>query len=147
MVIRWRVLRVALYDAWPVWVAIVVVLAAGLLGRLLSTSLTGALRYAGTALEVAGLCTVAVGLYHTRKLFGQPTVTRRISSWLSNLARAFRRPEATTFNVEAGGYAMVGGKARLRVGAGPNTSVERRLEILERNVDQLEQEMDTEIAK
>jgi hypothetical protein len=145
MVLRWRALGVVLRDAWPVGVAILGVLVASLVGCTLSTTTSSAVRYAGTALEILGLGTVAVGLHHTRQLFGQPTVPSRVGQWFGALLRAFRRPDPTVLEIPAMDLSMVGERPRLRSGAGAGASLEERLTVLEGNLNQLQGELDADI--
>jgi hypothetical protein len=144
---RWRRLRAVLLEAWPTWVAIGGIALAAVLGWITSTSASGAIRYAGTVLQVFGLLTIAVGLRHMRKLFGRPTVPRRVRDWFGRFAQAFRRPEPVTLKGTAAGIAMVTGEARVRLGAGAGASLEQRLSVLESNLNQLQDELDAKICE
>jgi hypothetical protein len=148
MTIRWRVLGVVLYQAWPVGVAIIVAILAAFIGCALSIALStndsAAVRYAGTLLELSGLITVALGLRDTLRQFGQPPVARRVWHWFGALLQAFRRPEPIILSAEMKASGRAGGRGRLTVSAGPGASLEQRVELLERHAEELEAELEKE---
>ena len=146
MSFRWRALGVVLGEAWPAWIALGGIGSAGLIGWATSTGVSASIRYASTILQILGLLTVALGLHHMRELFGRPTVTRRAMNWFGRLARVFRPPEPITLQASVSGVAAVTGEARVRRSAGAGASVEQRLEVLEGNLNQLQDELDTKIG-
>jgi hypothetical protein len=154
MRIRWRGLADTMTrGALPAWLAVAGVggaVAVGLLLRwLFATDGGAAVRYAGTALQILGLLTVAVGLRQTRQLFpGRAGVGERIRAWYGQLASAFRKQQSITAHVVAtGGAVTLSGKARVRLGAGADAPLERRLEVLQQNLDRLQNEFDDEIRE
>ncbi len=154
MRIRWRGLADTMTrGALPAWLAVAGVgcaVAVGLLLRwLFATDGGAAVRYTGTALQILGLFTVAFGLRQTRRLFpGRPSVGERIRAWFGQLVSAFRKQQPITAHVvAAGGAVTFSGKARVRLGAGADAPLERRLEVLQQNVDRLQNELDDEIRE
>src|SRR6266849_3476360 len=120
MNIRWRRLADTITSgALPAWLAVAgVVCAIGvalIFRRLFATDGSATIRYAGTALQILGLLTVAVGLHQTRRLFpGRPGVGERIRAWVGQLVSAFRKPQPITAHVvAAGGAVTLSGKARV----------------------------------
>jgi hypothetical protein len=142
MTLRWRALGAVIRDASPVWVLLAGVVAAGLVGWLFAAGTSTAVRWAGMILQLLGLAAVAYGLRQTRKLFDAPTVLGQAWGWFGRLRRAFRRPEPITLEAAAGGVAFVGGKVRLRRGAGAGATVEQRLDVLEANLKSFKEEFD-----
>jgi hypothetical protein len=141
--IRWRALGRAIAEARPAWLCLAGVVASWLIGWFcywrFSPGCSAAIRYAGTALQILGLLSVALGLYHMRKLF-----PRRTRGWFGRLVQAFRRPKPVSYQASAEGGLILGGKARVRYRVGPGASLEDRLRVLEGHLEQLEGEMGTE---
>jgi hypothetical protein len=132
----------ALVDAWPAWLAAAGILAAAFFGWVLSHDPSAGVLYAGTMLEMFGLATVAFGLSEVRRSFGRPSLWQKFLAWLRQIAGAFRPPKPITLQANAGGVAIVGSKARLIVSAGPGSSLDRRVAILEENLNRLRDEVD-----
>jgi hypothetical protein len=140
MTIRWRALGAVTYDASPAWILLAGIGAACVIGRFSTASGSAAVRWAGMTLQLLGLLAVAYGLRETRKVFGAPTVVRRAWGWFGRLRQVFRRPKPIAVRASAGGVAVVGGRARVRRGAG--ATVEQRLDVLESNPKSFETEFD-----
>lgn len=137
-------------SPWLAVAGVVCAIGVGLFLRWLFVADGGAaVRYAGTALQILGLLTVAFGLRQTRRLFpGRPGVGERIRAWFAQLVSAFRKPQPITAHVvAAGGAVTVSGKARVRLGAGADAPLERRLEVFQQNLDRLQNEFDDEIRE
>lgn len=144
---RRRALVVALTDAWPAWVAVAGVLLATVVGFALSINGSAGVRYAGTMLQVFGLGTVAVGLSQVRRSFGRPSLLEKIVAWFRQLATAFLLPKPITVQANAAGLAMVAGEASVVVIAGPGASLDRRVALLEENLNRLRDEVDAKENK
>lgn len=144
---RPKTLIAALVDAWPAGLAIAGILVAVVVGWVLSHDVSGGVLYAGTMLEIFGLATVAFGLSEVRRSFGRPSLAQKFLAWLRQIAGAFRPPRPITLQANAGGMAMAGGEARLMVSAGPDSSLDRRVAILEENLDRLREEVDAKESK
>jgi len=108
----------------------------------LTQDVATAVLYAGALLEMFGLATVALGLSEVRRSFGQPSIWQKLLAWARQVASAFRPPHPITLQAGAVGMAIVAGKARAIVGAGPDSSLDRRVAILEENLNRLRDEVD-----
>jgi hypothetical protein len=144
---RRQALIAALRDAWPVWLAIAGILVAAFFGWVLSHDASAGVLYAGATLEMFGLGTVAFGLSEVRRSFGRPSLREKCLAWLSQVASAFRPPKPITLQANAGLEAIVGVGARLIVRAGPGSSLDQRVAILEENLNRLRDEVDANESK
>lgn len=142
LTIRWRTLVVALKDAWPTWLALGGIALPVTVGWVFSQDVSAAVRYAGTALQVLGLATVTIGLSETRRLFGRPSLPRKIWRWFRQLAAAFATPKPITLQVSDAVSVAMTGDARVVRGAGPGASLEDRVSVLEENLSRLRDELD-----
>jgi hypothetical protein len=146
LVARLRILRAVLAEAWPAWLAIGGVVAAVVIGRLLASTPEAEVRIAGMLLQLLGLGTVAVGLSQIRRLFGRPSVVERLTGWFKRVTFIFgRRKDANVYVHAATGGVTLAGSARVRIGASPDAPIERRLAILEENVNHLQKEVDEDV--
>ena len=131
-------------DAWQFWVSVLVLVGLLLLPRVWTNCEEAALRHSSILLQLAGLLTVARGIYDTRRLFGRPPITVALKAWLAKLRDAILLPPISgTGRVNAhldarGGGIRLGDTATALV-AGATT--ERRLEILEGVVHALEKRL------
>lgn len=123
---RRAALIAALVDAWPVWLAVAGALIAVFLGLALAQDLATAVLYTGALLEMFGLATVAFGLSEVRRSFGRPSIRQKLLAWFRQVASAFRPPKPITAQAGAVGMAMVAGKARAIISAGPDSPLDRR---------------------
>jgi len=144
LTIRWRILVEAMKNAWPTWLAIGGIALSVAAGWVFSPDVSATVRYAGTSLQVLGLATVAIGLSETRRLFGRPSLPRKISGWFRRLAAAFTIPKPQTLQVSNGVIASVTGKGRMVRGLGQGASLEDRVSLLEEDLNQLRDELDVE---
>jgi len=142
--VRWRVLWGVLKDAKPVWIALCGLIGAYLLGRvlsaLLSTDISARLRYTGMFLQLLGMINVAVGLRDMRRLFNRPSLGARAAAWFRALASAFTVPKPATMTASVSGAFTATGELSLVVRAAPNEPLERRVSILEQNLERLREE-------
>jgi hypothetical protein len=131
-----------LVDGSAAWVAIGGLVIAGSFAALRSPAAgaAAALREAGTLLQLFGLGLVAYGLSDMRRKFGRPSVVTAATQWWRRLRTAMGPAQPITFSGQAGGVAIVSGRAVMDVRAGPNSSLERRVEILEQRLDILARE-------
>jgi hypothetical protein len=109
---------------------------------------SAAVCYAGTLLQILGLATVATGLSHVRRLFGRPSLGQKTVAWLRQLAAAFHRPKPITARLNATLDDMtLAAEVRAPLSAGPQSPLERRVAILEENLDRLRNEVDAKEAR
>jgi hypothetical protein len=88
------------------------------------------IRLSGMALQLLGVMLVAVGLRDTRRAFdNEPTTWQAIKEWW--LGRPKFGPQHHILAAAGGSLGMATASGRARVGPGPTTSLERRVEILE----------------
>jgi hypothetical protein len=139
--VRLGVVVAALRDAWQVGLAIAGILIATLVGVMMSASGLDRVRWAGMVLQLLGVGTVAWGVRHVRRLFGRPSVIEKTAAWFRRLLAAFIPPKPSTVQATAEGVATATGRVSAVVIAGPNASLERRVEVLGRNLDRLRDEM------
>jgi hypothetical protein len=139
--VRLRILIGAVKQAWPFWLMVtVIILSLWLSGRLSHVPATS-VRYAGTLLQFCGLALVAHGLSETRRLFGRPSLGAKVVAWFSALKAVIVGPKPTNATLQAmSGNFTVKGRASLVHKAGPGSPLDRRVEILEGNLDRLRDE-------
>jgi hypothetical protein len=123
-----------------------VIVAMGL-AFLFSTNASAAVRYAGTTLQIFGLCTVAIGLSQIRRIFGRQSLLEKATAWFRQLAAAFRRPMPITATMSADAMAINDADLRLEVNAAPGAPLERRVALLEENLKHLRSEVDAKEKK
>jgi hypothetical protein len=145
--IRHRTLFAVLKDAWPLLLLMGGVAVASCVAWSFATTLSAAIRYAGLILELLGLMTVVVGLSETRRLFGRAPLSARVMDRFRRLVGSFKRAEPIDLEASAGGMANAGGELSLIHSAGPDSSLERRLSILEEEVNRLRKEFGTKVDK
>lgn len=80
-------------------------------------------------------------------MFGRPSLSQKILAWFRQIAAAFRPPKPVTFQAGTGGVAIASGEARLVVRAGTQASLDRRVVILEENLDRLRDQVDAKETK
>jgi hypothetical protein len=105
------------------------------------------LRTTGGLLQVFGVLSVGLGIWNLRRAFGLEPVRAEILSelraWISQvgrrIARMFGRGQDVRVTANAN-LRMAGAlsTARVKIGRGPNLSVEQRLEFLERGFEEIE---------
>jgi hypothetical protein len=144
---RRRAFIVALKNAWPFWMVLSGIAIAAVFGFALSKNASASVRYAGAILQVFGLGTVAFGLSQIRRYFCRPSLLERVFAWLRQLGATFRRPTPITLEAHAGGFATVSGEAALIHKAGRDSSLDRRVTILEENLNRLRVELDAKDQK
>ena len=140
---RARQLRSALIDAWPICLAAIGIGSALSVGWCASSSNEVRLRIAGMILQLLGLATVAVGLSQLRRRFKRPSVLEKIVAWLRRVGAVFARPKSVT--VHAGTVlsgVTLAGAGRVRQTLAPDAPHERRLSLLEDNLELLQKQVD-----
>ena len=92
---------------------------------------------AGAGMELLGLVAVAVGLSKLRREFGRPSLFDSVGRWFRDLPAIFRKQHPRIITGAGGISASVGfGSASLTVKAGPGSPIERRVELLEKEIQQ-----------
>jgi len=100
------------------------------------------IRISGMVLQLAGVILVGVGLRDTRQAFDdQPTTLGAIKQWWSGRPRF--GPKHTVVAAAGVSVGAFSGSARMRVGAGPNTSLDQRVTMLEQGYASLFDEVGT----
>jgi hypothetical protein len=97
------------------------------------------IRILGMSLQLFGFGTVAWGLTKTRKQFNKPTFWQASLIWLKSRPRF--KPQHHVISVAGLSVGAAFGRARATVGPGPDTTLERRVEILEQNYESLFKEV------
>jgi hypothetical protein len=126
--------------------ALFLFITASLVSRALAKPWEFTLRTTGGLLQVVGVLSVAVGIRKLRRSFGLGPVSAEILgefwAWLVEFGRRIGRifGRRRDVMVTATGNLQFSGSlsARLKIGRGPNWSVEQRLESLERGFDQMQ---------
>ena len=141
-----------LVEARYVWVSIVVI-GVALVISLRPHTTEPVIRLTGLSLQLLGISTVIWGISETRAFFGHPSIASKIKAWLNRLPSLRRK---VTLVAGSAKLSAVFGKARAYgiVGAGPNPTIENRLDAIEKNVtsiheriSQTQKEMDEEFQK
>jgi hypothetical protein len=138
--------------SWTWYLVVVGIGFAGayLVGRLFPT-LETALRTAGGVLELLGIATVALGVAKVRREFGLPSAAAELMNeggqlfhaLAQRVRRLFGRKPPTKVITGAGGagLSVSGGRARATVRAGPDSTLEQRVALLERLIDSAETQL------
>jgi hypothetical protein len=98
-------------------------------------------------LQVFGFFLVAWGIRQLRQSFGRPSLIKIVAQWLQLLLSAFRRPKAQTISLSGIAAGISFGNARFVVKAGKESSLERRIEVLEQNLYNLRGEFQQKANK
>lgn len=98
---------------------------------------------AGVGLEAYGLLIVAHGLEQAARLLGVKTTGDRLQGWFAETWAALRGVrQAITLSVDSAHHGHTVADARLTVGPGPMSTVDRRLFLLEQKAEQFAKEID-----
>jgi hypothetical protein len=98
-------------------------------------------------LQLLGLATVAFGLSQMRRLFGRPSVAEKVLRWWGRFVATFSRPKAVHayLNATAASVTLSAGKARVRHGVSPDAPTDRRVTVLEENLNLLQKQVDEDL--
>ncbi len=144
--VRWlRALLVWLGEKRHAWFALAVS-AVALLVSLRPGTAEPLIRYVGLMLQLLGICTVVWGISETRALFGHPTLVSAVKAWV----RKFPPYHPTTIGAAGGlvsGSATMTGRGYGTFGAGPNPTLEARVEATEKNIAAINNRMDQTITE
>lgn len=136
-----------LWVAKPAWIFVIGTVIAIAVARLVTVEAADRVKYASGILQVFGLVPVVWGLSSLRQSFGHPSIQRTVADWFRSVGGLFVRRD-TVFAVGGGAIEIKGGgRARSRVIAGPNTTLEQRVAILEQALNGLEAEQDAASAE
>lgn len=120
-----------LWRTRPLIWALVAIVVVAVLGLLISSCLERYVRFSGMGLQLIGVILVGIGLRDTRRAFNdQPTTWEGIKQWWTGRPRF--GPRHHSLEASSGIILSAGMSARASVTAGPDASLEQRLEILER---------------
>jgi hypothetical protein len=133
---RWLVCEPA-----PVWLAVSPVIAAGVLAVYLlpfifGITLEDSMRYSGLLLQFGGLATIAWEISQTRASFGRPNLATSVRQWIGRFP-PYNRRLVTGSGHATMGHFTVSGQGYVWSTARPDSTVERRLEVLEKNLQEL----------
>ena len=119
---------------------VAVLLFALLASRVLPGNPDDQLRYAGLALQLLGVGTVAYLLRDKRTTFNRKGFLDLLKEWVS--ARPQFRPKSITLQVSGAAHATSSGAGRLSIWrrAPADATLEKRLETLEANLEQLHED-------
>ncbi len=97
------------------------------------------IRLIGLCFQIFGFVLVARQLRDIRALFGKPSIVSRIADYV----KSFPSRHLKKFSLEAqfNAEAMTTSRLRIRVKPGPNATLERRVELLENAVENVEEEL------
>ena len=124
-----------LVEARHGWLSVAVI-AVALVVSLRPHTAEPVIRLTGLVLQLLGIATVIWGISETRALFGHPSLVRKAAAWLGRFP--LLRRDVT---IAVGGASMSTAMGRARaygtLSAGPNPTVESRLDALEKNVTRI----------
>jgi hypothetical protein len=129
---------------WPVWLMLIGISVAVTIGAFFGNTSYERAAWAATLLEIAGLGKVALDLHRVRKEYARPSVVDEITAWFRELPSVFRGPKGRTIAVGAGEMVVVGSRIGVSVKAGPNSTLERRVQILEEELERVRDHMAAE---
>lgn len=119
-----------LWRTQPLLALLAAICVSSLVWIVFSSCLERRVRLVGMALQLLGVTLVAVGLRDTRRAFeDQPTTWQAIRAWW--LGRPRFGPRNIVLEAAGLTVGVSGGSARMRVSPGPNTPLERRVEMLQ----------------
>jgi len=93
-------------------------------------------RVSGLVLQCLGVSIVALDLYKTRRLFGQPSIVTTLKAWRSRFPRWGRR-EVTDADTVLVGLSAFAAVERFWSKVDPESSIEERVGVLTRRTEQL----------
>ena len=136
--------------AWHLFVVALGFAGAYLVGRPFPTQ-EASLRTTGGVLELLGVVTVALGVAKLRREFGLPSAAAELMDEAAQLLRGLaqrirrlfgRKPPTNVITGTGGvGLGVSGGRARATVRAGPDSTLEQRVALLERLIDGIETQL------
>jgi hypothetical protein len=125
-----------LWRTQPLLALLAAIVVSSLVWIVFSSCLERRVRLVGIALQLLGVILVAVGLRDTRRAFeDQPTTWQAIKEWWLGRPRFGPRDIVLQAAGVAAGASF--GSARARVSPGPNTPLERRVEMLQEQYAEL----------
>ena len=98
------------------------------------------IRITGLILQVGGIGTVAWGIHETRKIFGHPDIFTNFYQWLRRCP-VFGRDTTGSFHINTPPITMQG-RMHSSANAGPDATVEARIEALEENLKYIHERID-----
>lgn len=141
-----------LAEARFAWLALGVI-AAALIVALRPHTPEYVIRLTGLVLQLLGIGTVIWGISETRALFGHPSFASKAKSWLEHFPLR-RKNVVLVAGAASISAATSKGRGFVTQGAGPNATIETRVDALEKNISLIhkrisgtEKEMDEEFRK
>lgn len=104
---------------------------------LLGESFEDRLKHTSAILAIGGLVLVARSFLELREHFGKETVWVTLKKFLRDFVTALRPPRAIHASASAAGSAWATGRASVRVGPSVDSTLERRVQILEDSYSRL----------
>ena len=124
-------------ELWPVGCTLAGLLIAAFAGLALGATPADAVRFAGTALQVMGLITVAAGLAELRRVFDRPSVKQVVAGWLQ-LAKAVLTKRRRVLGAMSGTIRLKGSATgTLTKSLAPGAPLHKRITLLEEQVRDL----------
>ena len=141
-IINWLVRGIGrgLYKALPYLLLIGIVCFLVLVLDPISSCKERDIRGIGLVLQIAGFGMVAWQLTDLRGLFDKPSFSSQVVSYLKTFPSRYVKTVNVRVQISAGTPTV---SARLRVKAGPNAPLKRRVEVLEKTVESVEGELRT----
>ena len=124
-------------GGWPLWLTLLGLATALVVGFFLSNSREAFIRYTGFSLELLGISTVAAGLSSTRRLFGRPSVVEKSKAWLKRLIDSLKKPKPIVVSAEPARVQYRASSATVARGLKENPTLEDRLSHLEEQIRNL----------
>ena len=100
-----------------------------------------AIRITGLILQVFGIGTVIWGIHKTRELFGRPSILTLCREWLRRFPVYGGRMVTGKLNINLPGPTW-SARGYVSANAGPNATIEARVETLEKNVKYINERID-----
>jgi len=143
-----RVGRHLVVRAYPFWIAVGGIASVAAVAVAIGGTPVEEATIAGAGMELLGLGAVAVGLSKLRREFGRPSLFDSVAAWFRDLPAAFKK-QPPRIITSVGGISITPGtgSALLTVRPAPGSPIERRVEMLEKAVDDLREYHGREIDK
>lgn len=132
-----RIGRHFFVRAFPFWVAVVGIASVATVSVLVGRTPVEQATMAGAGMELLGLIAVAVGLSKLRRQFGRPSLADSVGAWFRELPSVFKKQDTRIITGTANLSVKVHGSMTATVRPGPNSTIDRRVELLEKAVEQL----------
>jgi hypothetical protein len=135
--INYLQLREALVEAWPIGLMLAVTAGCWGLAYVRAANLSEQILYSGTALQVVGLLTVAIGISDLRRLFGLSPILKVITEWVLKVLRSFNQPVPVNGTIMSAQCAGTSSITAAMLSTSTKMTIKMRVAKLEKSLNEL----------